>query len=211
MLAPLLLCAAISLSSGQTVDRLMAVVGGEPIFLSDVRDARALRLLDPSGSLSAIAIGSAAATDADVLERLINRRLVLAEVARYLQTAPSAADVDRAESAWTMRFASVAERDAALASSGAPPAMARAFLADTLRIDRYIDQRFTAAAQPTREEARAYYQANLADFARDGGVPGFEDIEAEARARLAEERRLQLVRDWISGLRSRAQVRVVGR
>lgn len=189
----------------------MAVVGGEPIFLSDVRDARALRLLDPVGSLAAISSAPSAASDADVLERLINRRLVLAEVARYLQPAPAAADVDRAEAAWTARFASVAERDSAMASAGAPLAMARAFLADTIRIDRYIDQRFTAAAQPTREEARAYYQANLADFARDGGVPGFEDVEAEARARLAEARRLQLVRDWLTGLRSRAQVRIVER
>lgn len=201
MLAGLLLCVAVSITPAQTIDRLMAVVGGEPIFLSDVRDARALRLLD----------GAADASEEAVLERLIERRLVLAEVARYLRTPPAPADVDRAVEAWTARAGGVAARDAAIARASASLDMARAFLADTLRIEAYIDQRFTAAAQPTREEARAFYQANLALFVRDRSVAGFEDVEDDARAKLAEERRLALVREWLAGLRSRAQVRVVGR
>lgn len=166
----------------QTIDRLMAVVGGEPIFLSDVRDARALRLLEPDGALAAFPALPDGAPDADVLERLINRRLVLAEVARYRPPPPAAADVDRALEIWTSRFGGVSERDAAIAAAAATLEVARAFIADTLRIDAYIDQRFRAAAEPAREDARA-------------GV--------------AEERRLARVRDWLAGLRSRAQVRVV--
>lgn len=208
----LLLVVAVSIAPVQTIDRLMAVVGGEPIFLSDVRDARALSLLDPAGALAALSAPDADAPDEMVLERLINRRLVLAEVGRYLRTPPAPADVDRAVEAWTARAAGgVVARDAAIAGGGASLDMARAFLADTLRIDRYIDQRFTTAAQPTREEARAFYQANLARFVRDRVVAGFEDVEDDARAALAEERRLALVREWLAGLRSRVQVRVVGK
>jgi hypothetical protein len=195
----------------QTVDRLMAVVGGEPIFLSDVRDARALWLLDPDGALAEVSAVKGETSDEAVLERLIDRRLVLAEVARYLRTPPAPADVDAAVAAWTSRAGGPGARDAAMARAGASLDLARAFLADTLRINSYIDQRFTAAAQPTREEARAFYQANLALFVRDRSLAGFEDVEGEARAKLAEERRLALVREWLAGLRSRAQVRVVGR
>ena len=176
----------------------MAVVGSEPIFLSDVRDARALRLLDDVDL-----------SEEAVLNRLIERRLVLAEVERYLRTPPAQADVDAAVEAWTRRVGGVAARDAALARAGATLDMARAFLADTRRIDYYIDQRFTAAAQPTREEARVFYQANLALFVRDRSVAGFEDVEDDARAKLAGERRLALVREWLAGLRNRAQVRIV--
>ena len=75
----------------------------------------------------------------------------------------------------------------------------RAFLADTLRIDRYIDQRFTAAAYPTREEARAFYK----------GTDPFEKVEDAVRRQLAEERRLSMVREWLRGLRERAQVRIL--
>jgi hypothetical protein len=125
---------------------------------------------------------------------------VLAEVARYSQAPPVAAEVDAAVREWTARVAPVPRHDAALV---------RAFLVETLRIDHYIDQRFTAAAQPTREEARAFYQGNLASFAKDQVLPSFESVEDEARRRLAEERRLAMIRDWLRGLRERAQVRTL--
>ena len=197
-----LIVAALLLQSspaGQTIDRLAAVVGGEPIFLSDVREVVRLRLLDPAGPLAPVTEPDAS-DDALALERLINRRLVLAEVARYSQVPPPPADVDRLETIWAARFSERPARD---------PAFVRAFLADSLRIDRYIDQRFTAAAQPTRDEARAFHQANPGLFVSNGAPAPFEAVEEDARRRLAEARRLTMVRDWLRGLRERAQVRIL--
>ena len=189
-----------------TIDRLMAVVGGDPIFLSDVRQAENLRLVDPEGSLATVTAMGGVAAERLPLERLINRRLVLAEVTRYLQPAPAVADIDRALESWGARFGSVAERDAAVdTAAGGSRAVVRAFIADSLRIDRYLEQRFTAAAQPTRAEVRAFYQSNLGLFA----PAAFEEAEEGARARLSDTRRLALVRDWLTALRNRAQVQVV--
>ncbi|HEX6322851.1 MAG TPA: hypothetical protein VFZ36_03925 [Vicinamibacterales bacterium] len=193
--------AAIATAHQSTIDRLAAVVGGEPIFLSDVREVVRLRLLDPAGALAPLVDAPGASEESRALVRMINRRLVLAEVARYSQAPPPAADVAAAEKAWAARFDAVPARD---------PAFVRAFLIDTLRIDRYIDQRFTAAAQPTRDEARAYFDANPARFSRAGAPARFEDVEDEARNRLAEERRLAMVREWLDALRERGNVRVVG-
>lgn len=181
----------------QLIDRLLAVVGNDPIFLSDVREIVRLRLLNPLGPLAPL-VAEDPSPEGQALARLINRRLVLAEVARYSQAPPAAADVDAAVREWATRFDQVPPHDAALV---------RAFLVDTLRIDRYIDQRFTAAAHPTREEARAFYEANLASFAQAQVLPSFEAVEEEARRRLAEERRIAMVREWLRGLRERAQVR----
>jgi hypothetical protein len=184
-------------ASPQTIDRLVAVVGNDPIFLSDVREVVRLRLLNPLPGLTPIAAEDPS-PEGEALARLINRRLILAEVARYSQAPPAPADVDAAVSEWAARFEQPPPHDAALV---------RAFLVDTLRIDRYINQRFTAAAQPTREEVRAYYQANLASFVQAQVMPSFEAAEEEARRRLAEERRVTMVREWLRGLRERAQVR----
>jgi parvulin-like peptidyl-prolyl isomerase len=192
-----------------TVDRLAAVVGADPIFLSDVREAMRLRVLEPGGMLAPAGEELQRPAEEQALERLINRRLVLAEVARYLQQTPSEADVDRAMQTWSARFDTAADRDAALASGGGSAATVRAFLADSIRINGDIDQRFTAAAQPTREEARAYYDANPSRFSAGGGVPAFDDVEDEVRRRLADVRRVELVREWLRGLRDRAQVRVL--
>lgn len=173
-----------------TIDRLVAVVGNDPIFLSDVREVVRLRLLNPEGPLAPLADAPGASEESRALVRLINRRLVLAEVARYSQAPPPEADVERLMRAWAGRFTSVPAHDAALV---------RAFLIESLRIDRYIDQRFTAAAQPTREEARAHYT----------GAAPFESVEEDVRRTLAEERRLAMVREWLKGLRERTLVRIL--
>ena len=190
-----------------TVDGLAAVVAGEPIFLSDVWTIERRALLDPSGALAALMAGradGAGGEDGRVLERLIDRRLVLGEIARYAPIRPPQSEIDAAVARWRARA------DARGVEAVADP-FALAFIVDTLRIDRYIEQRFTAAAHPTREEARAYYLANPASFAVGGVTPSFDDVEDAARARLGEERRLAMVRDWLAGLRSRAQVTVVRR
>ena len=206
LIAVLVILLASSLQAAQTIDRLMAVVGGDPIFLSDVRQAEKLKMVDPEGSLATVTTMAGVTAEQLPLEHLINRRLVLAEVTRYQQPAPSAADIDRALEAWAARFDSDAQRDAAIESAaGGSRAVVRAFLADSLRINRYFEQRFTAAAQPTRAEVRAFYQANLGLFA----PAAFEEAEEGARERLADTRRLALVRDWLTALRNRAQVQVV--
>lgn len=181
-------------------------MAGEPIFLSDVRDAERLQLLEPAGPLAALMAGRAGLDlEAQVLERLIDRRLVLGEIARYAPVRPPQAEIDAAVARWRARAAA-----RGVETPAADP-LALAFIVDSLRIERYVEQRFTAAAHPTREEARAYYLANPESFARDGVVPPFDDVEDDARARLGEERRLAMVRDWLSGLRSRAQVTIVRR
>jgi hypothetical protein len=198
-----MLGAFVLLQSGpapQTVDRLAAVVGGEPIFQSDVREVVRLRLLDPAGPLAPLADAPDASEESRALVRMINRRLVLAEVARYSQAPPPESEIARVERAWAARFTELPPHDAAFV---------RAFLVEGLRIHGYIDQRFTAAAQPTRDEARAFHQANPALFTRDGVPAPFEEIEDQVRRQLAEERRLAMVREWLHGLRERAQVRVL--
>ena len=63
-----------------------------------------------------------------------------------------------------------------------------------------IDQRFTAAAQPTDVEV-----------AREAGAPGrtptAEDL-LDARRRLVQARRAALVSDWLAGIRARTNVQI---
>ena len=173
-----------------TVDRLVAVVGNDPIFLSDLRDVMRLKLLDPSGMVASLSETPGATDDERALQHMINRRLVLAEVARYSQVPPPEPDIAAATKVWQARAPGLPPHEAALV---------RAFLIDTLRIERYLDQRFTAAAQPTREEARAYYK----------GTAPFESVEEDVRRQLGEERRLAMVRDWLRGLRDRTAIRIL--
>jgi len=194
----------LSLSQGvqaNVLDRLLAVVNGEVITLSDVRAARQMRLIS----------GAEAMTDDQLLDALIERRLTIAEVARYTAAEPPAADVDARRKAWEASLPRGATPAAALAAAGMRDAALTAWFRDDLRLAAYLDQRFTAAAQPTRQQALAYFQAHSADFVVNGAIPDFPSVETEVRRRVAAERRATRIREWVASLKQRAEIRRLGK
>ncbi len=146
-----------SAAGAEVIDRVLAVVNGDVITLSDATAARELGL---------VPAGSAADPIRGVLSRLIDRALQLDEVDRYAPPEPSADAVDREVQAVRARFPSPAAFDAALGRSGLDLERLRQTLLDNLRIRSYLDQRFVAS----------------------------------------EDRRPQLVEDWLVGLRRRAEI-----
>src|SRR4051794_40729505 len=138
-----LLSLAIAVSArAEILDRVLAVVAGRLIMLSDVTAARDLRLVAADAGADPIRA---------VLTQLIDRELVLVEVDRYAPPEPSAAAVDAEVQRVRDRFASQADLDAALARSGLDSQHLRETLRQDLRMRAYLDQRFAGAGD--RREA----------------------------------------------------------
>jgi hypothetical protein len=122
----------------EVIDRVLAVVAGQLITLTDVRAALDLRLQTGDGAADPVRA---------VLTKLIDRELVLAEVERYAPPEPTAEAVDREVQRVRDRFESQDTLDAALARSGIDGKHLRETLRQDLRIRAYLDQRFTAASE----------------------------------------------------------------
>ena len=150
-------CLFPSRGGAEVIDRVLAVVSGSLITLSDVNAAHDLGLVTPRPSGDPIR---------DVLSQLIDRELQLAEVDRYAPPEPSAADVDREVQAVRLRFPSPEAFEAVLARSGIDLAHLRETMRENLRIRGYLAQRFA----------------------------------------VSEDRRQQVVDDWVAGLRRRADI-----
>ena len=127
-------CTAASRASGEVIDRVLAVVGGSLITLSDVNAAYDLGLVTPRDSSDRVR---------DVLSQLIDRELQLAEVDRYAPPEPSAAEVEREVQIVTARFASPGAFEAVLARGGIDLAHLRETVRENLRIRAYLEQRFS--------------------------------------------------------------------
>jgi hypothetical protein len=179
-------------------DRLVAVVSGQPMMASDLRAARTLELVP----------GAATLGDAALIDALIVRELMRAEVERFSTTL---SDVDRGITARAEAEARTgrAGGEDGLAALGLTPGRLLAWLEDDARIDRYMHQRFDAASQPSDDEALTWFQIHERDFLRDGRPRPFTDVRDEVRGRLAGERRQSLVDDWVAGLRRRAVIVLV--
>ncbi|MEZ5290716.1 MAG: hypothetical protein R2745_06515 [Vicinamibacterales bacterium] len=177
--------------SGEVLlERTLAIVGGAVITQSDVDLARALDLAPPATGPSE-----------PWLDRLIDRMLMLHEVARFAPPEPSPEAVEAALA--PVRARGGAALGELLKAAGASPARLEAWVRDDLRIAAYLNQRFASPGAPGEADVDAYLDAHAADLA---GQPDDAARRAAARARLAEERRRDLITDWLADVRRRTTV-----
>lgn len=187
--------------AAQIIDRVLAVVVGEPITLSDVTAALRLGLVP--------AAAGTADRDQAALNTLIERQLQLIEVNRYVPPEPSDADIDARLAQVRARFDSQAALESAMKDTGVTPTLLRARLRDDERIETYLQQRFGGSYQPGEDEIARYYRSHESEFIRNGVRRPYEDVHDEARSRLVADRTASLVREWVAGLRRRADVTVL--
>jgi hypothetical protein len=192
--------AAVPVSGAQVLDRVIAVVSGNVIMLSDARAVIALGLFE----------AAAARDPVDAAMRwLIDRQLVLDETARGDRVDVDATALDQALRAVRQRFASDAAYRHALAGLGLDDTGVQRLVRDTLAARLYVDRRFESVLPATEEELRAYYARHAAQFTRNGRQLSYDDALADLTAMLQRERRLQAEAAWMERLRRRADIREV--
>jgi hypothetical protein len=128
----LVLCAGVA--RAEIIDRIMAVVGGRPITLSDVTAALQFQLVEPPPGTTDPAAYAA--------ERLIERTLILAEVERFQPPEPDPIEITIRVDALERLAGSTAAFDKRLAVTGMTRDQLRRHIRDDLRITTYLNQRF---------------------------------------------------------------------
>lgn len=184
-------------SESELIDRLVASVSGELIMLSDIRAFMAFDLVDVKGAQE---------PDVVALDQLIERRLVLDEVRRYVVAEPPSSRVGEQIAEIRQRLGSDARFREALANVGYTEEDLIQVLRENERMRAYLDERFAAAGQPTDEEVLTYYQQHRDEFVRGGGLPPFESVRDTARQKVVADGRTRLIADWVAGLRRRATI-----
>jgi hypothetical protein len=198
VVAVLIGCTALGTASAQQIlDRVVARVDGNPITLSDVRAAIRLGIVEPAEGVDPMLFG---------LRQLIERRLVLAEVARFAPPDPDPTTLSGQVSALKARVGSAADLAALERSTGYGEQQIRDVARDNLRIQAYLNQRFGASVQPSDEEVGQYYRTHLDEFTKDGRVIPFVEAEPAARQKAAAERRRAVIFQWMRELHQRADV-----
>ena len=178
----------------ELLERTLAIVGGAVVTQADVSLARTLGLVD----------GPAAATPESALAALIDRWLMLHEVARFTPAEPAAAAVEARLAALRTRAGDAATVSRQLSEAGREPTYLAAWVRDDLRLAAYLEQRFASTGTPSEPDVTAYAQRQAAEL-EAAGFTGDAALTA-ARARLVQERRRELIADWLADLRRRTSV-----
>ena len=150
-------------SQTEILDQILAIVGGQVIMRSDVRAFMALQLVEiPPGPDQ----------ESQVLTYLIERRLVLDQIDRVVAE-PEPALVDRRFGLVRDRFASAEDFAVVLERVGLTFDDLRQALADDIRRDAYVADRFASLGEEAREQAQTNW---VADLVRRGQVRLVSDL-----------------------------------
>jgi hypothetical protein len=182
-------------SGQQLLDRVVARVNNVSITLTDV---------DAALGLGVVTVGGNEDPRAAATRQMIERQLILAEVARFAPPEPDAAAIDREVAEMKKRPGD--RLSALMQSTGLDEQRMREIARETLRIQAYLNQRFGTNVQVSVEEIEQYYRAHPDEFTRSGLLMSFDDAEAIARERASALRRAALVAQWLRDLRARTDV-----
>ena len=178
MLSSLLCLALLAATPPELVDRILAVVDGRPVMLSEVR------LLERLRGLSAKA----------ALEALIDERLMFREATRLAQSRLSPEEEERAYESLRAR------KDAA----ELPEAALRQLAHRQTTILKYVELRFRPQTRVTDEALRHAYEA---EYGGRKDAPSFEQAAPALRDRLADTELGERIEAWVRELRAAAEVR----
>jgi len=191
-------------ASGETIDRIAAVIDRQVITLSEVNQMVTLRFF-PRG-----ANREESEYRHDVLEALIAQALRYRDVERFgAQDIPK----DSIEARYTemvSRFPSPSVFATTLASVELTPDEVRALVKRQLQVEAYIQERFSPLVFIPNEEIEAYYRGPWSDQRRARGlaVPLLDQVRDEIRALLKSERLQSEIDKWTAQLRARVNVDV---
>ena len=140
--------------ASDVIDRIMAVVGTQPITLSEVAAAAEFQLVPvPAGTKDPTGYA---------LDRLIDRSLMLVEVDRFQPPEPDPTEIGSQIDRLQARFGSADGFEKALATTGTTREQLRRYVRDTLRLQIYVNQRFGTILDPVeRAESTAAWVSEL--------------------------------------------------
>jgi len=208
----LLLMAALPLAAvraGETVERVVLVVNGHPILLSELEAA-----LQREALLAAKPVATGEDERHAVLERMVDQEMLREEMERSTFQHASASDVDQKVQELRKTFPeaeSEAGWNAVLARYGVRPEELRSAIAFELDTLRLIDLRLRPAAQPDQGSIEEYYRGTyLSSVHKAGTKPQpLNRVRDTIKELLIQQKLADLTSGWLQSLRVQADIRWV--
>jgi parvulin-like peptidyl-prolyl isomerase len=197
---------------GVVLDRLVAVVNGDVILESDVAEERRFEEVQPYRAASAF-------TRDRIIERLIDRALILQQAALQPEDGVSDKDVDaqlatlRKDIPACKQFNCEADDGwrRYLGDHGFTEEEFRARWKLRMQLLKFIEARFSNGIKISDAEIKAYYEKTmLPEYAkRNVTPPKLETIQKRIEEVLLQQEVGALLQDWLKSLRAQGSVRII--
>ena len=196
----LLLFGAFVSSEPELVDRIVAIIDRDVVTLSEAEQAAGFLELR----------GVETVDLADVVERLIEARLIERDVLRFTDDPLPEERVLEALASLREGFSAENAFEAMLAERGISEEELFSELRRQLTVTRYLERRFRALTYVTEEEIQSFFDAEvipeLPAERAPALAPTLEEVD-QIRRILDEQKFNERVEQWLDGLKERARIR----
>jgi peptidyl-prolyl cis-trans isomerase SurA len=180
----------------ELVDRIVAIIDREVVTLSEAEQASEIARARSQTDVALV----------EVVERLIESRLVEREVERFTSEPVSSDLVERAFGEVRAASPSDAAFREMLARSGLSEEELRGTLRRQVAVAQYLERRFRPLTFVTEDQIEAYYRDELAPSVGGQRLPELAEVSESIR-RILEERAFNArVEEWIAALKKTAKI-----
>lgn len=183
------------------VDRMAAVVNGRIITLSEADVEIAIEVKKPVSSLNFFFLEN---RRKEVLQGLIDRRLLLEEATRFEMADVSGKEVMEEWLRIKSAFPSEESFNSALKEEGMEEGDLIMILKEYLIVQKFVDQRIRFFIRVGDEEIKDYYEKNRAKY-QDKGL---EAVTDEIQGIITENKTRIKLKEYLSTLRVKADIKV---
>ena len=188
---------ASAFAQAELVDRIVAIIDREVVTLSEAEQAKEIALARSRDEVALV----------DIVERLIESRLVEREVERFTSEPVPSELVERAFEEVRAGSPSGAAFQQMLERSGLSEEELRSTLRRQVAVAQYLERRFRPLTFVTDDQIETYYRDELAPSVSRERLPEIAEVSDSIR-RILEERAFNArVEEWITGLKERATIR----
>ena len=177
------------LAYGEVIDRIVAVVDGHIVTLSDLRQEREIR----------IRLGDKPIDDNKVLaQELIDQYLIEGQITDFSEVDVAIEEVN-------------AELQKSVAQQGAPSQAVRDAVRRRIRMNKYFDFKFRQSIRVTDDDVRKYYESVFVPTAKSrdlNPIPPLAQVMDAVRNNVVQESMNHEVNVWLEAIRRRSSIEV---
>jgi len=180
------------------VDHIIAAVNNEVITWSELQQTLGLNRAVGGGAADTVKV------EAETLQGLINRRLLVQEARRLKFADVSEQDITAEVDAFKKRFPSEKAFSDFLAGMDMNVQRLSRMLGERLIVERFVRKKISLFVRVDRDDAQQYFDTHPAQF----NGKQFQEVYKSIIALLAEQKTDQALAQYLSDLRSKADIRL---
>jgi SurA-like protein len=203
-----LLMRCCTLSAGEILDRIVAVVNHQTITLSDVERERKFLEIEPGADHSSPT--SSEQSEVELTQRLIDQSLIRQQLKQFPGIDVSSEDIEKQITSLRQATGSTQAWDQQIQQLALNPKEIREHVKWQLQVEKFFDYRFRQFALVDPKEIEEYYSQKLLPELAAKGIqkPSLAEVEEKIQAILAEDKVNLQIDDWLKSLRESASIEV---